>query len=73
METLCRRPDEEDEGAQQEFVSVEANLLDETEQDRIDDESDEYDLQDSESVEAEQSIHDDEADAVDEAYALATH
>jgi hypothetical protein len=63
-EPLYRRPDEEDEGAQQEFVSVEADLLDETEQDRIDDESDEYDLQDSESVEAEQSIHDDEADAL---------
>ena len=71
METFSIRPDEEDEGAYQEFVSVEADLLDETEQDRIDDESDDYDLQDSESVEAEQSIHEDEADALDEVYALA--
>lgn len=70
-ETLSRRLDEEDEGAHQEFVSLEADLPDETGQDRIDDESEEYDLQDSESVEAEQSIHDDEADAIDEAYALA--
>ena len=70
-ETETSRPTEGDEGAHQEFVSLEADLPDETRQDWIDDESDEYDLQDSESVEAEQSIHDDEADAIDEEYALA--
>src|SRR5262245_22626351 len=71
LETISIRPDEEDEGVDQEFFSVEADLRDETEQDWIDEESDEYDLQDSESVEAEQSIHEDEADALDEVYGLA--
>jgi len=67
MEPSSRRSDEENDGAQQEFVSVETDLR---EQDRIEDESNERDRQDSESFEADRFLEDG-ADRLDEAYALA--
>ncbi len=66
MKTHGRWPGEEHESAHEDFVSTEADLLDETDHDRMADESAEDDLQNSVADE-EQSFRGDEASAVDEA------
>src|SRR6185312_16107511 len=70
LENQSPRPYEADESTPQELVPVEANLLDEDEQERSDDGPSEVETWTSESDETEQSIDDGEAHALDEAYAF---
>ena len=70
LENQSARPYEADESTPQELVPVEANLLDEDEQERSDDGPSEVETWTSESDETEQSIDGGEAYALDEAYAF---
>ncbi|HZM87450.1 MAG TPA: hypothetical protein VFF31_13085, partial [Blastocatellia bacterium] len=70
LENQSAWPYEADESTPQELVPVEANLLDEDEQERSDDGPSGVETWTSESDETEQSIDDGEAYALDEAYAF---